>query len=133
MSDKSSMLKAFNNHFFEFINDIIDIFPENNEIREAKVTFETFKRANPTSIIKVWFQYVYTPYATVIDAGDISFFMEKDYSEDLSMLSNSKDIMKVIDKIRNPIKNMSDVNKEHCQKYIQNLSKLSSVYNRFTI
>jgi hypothetical protein len=75
MSDKSSILKAFNNHFFEFLDDIIGIFPENNDIREARVTFETFKRGNPTLIIKVWFQYVYTPYASAILSGDISFFI----------------------------------------------------------
>jgi len=131
MSDKNSILKAFNIHFFEFLSDIIDIIPENNDIREAKITFETFKRANPTSIIKVWFQYIYKPYVFVIDSGDISFFIEKDYNEDLSILSNSRDIMKIIDKIRDPIKNMNPVNKGHCQKYIQNLSKLSNIYNDF--
>lgn len=132
MSDKSSILKAFNNHFFEFLDDIIGIFPENNDIREARVTFETFKRGNPTLIIKVWFQYVYTPYSTAILSGDITFFTEKDYSEDLTMIANSKSVMNIIDKIRAPIKNMSDFNKEHCAKYIQNLSKLAEVYNNLT-
>jgi len=132
MSDKNSILKAFNNHFFEFLNEIIDIFPEKNEIREAKTAFETFKRVNPTSIVKVWFQYVYIPYITIIQDGDISFFLEKNYSDDLSILQNSKDIMKVIDKIRDPIKSMSDKNKDCSMKYIQNLSKLSELYSQLS-
>jgi hypothetical protein len=132
MADKSSILKAFNKYFFEFLEYIIGIIPENNSIREAKVAFETFKRANPTSIIKVWFQYIYVPYSNEIESGNVSFFTEKDYSKDLSLLSNSKNILAVIDTIRTPIKNMSESNKGQCQKYIQNLSKLSNVYNQLT-
>jgi hypothetical protein len=36
--------------------------------------------------------------------------------------------MKMIDKIRDPIRNMDDTNKAHCLKYIQNLSKISTAY-----
>jgi hypothetical protein len=128
MSDKSNISRAFNTHFFEFIDDIIGIFPENKDIRESKVTFETFKRANPTAIIKVWYQYIFLPYSTIIETGDVAFFIEKDYKDDLSILKNAKDILKVIDKIRNPIKEMDETNKAHCMKYIQNLSKLSKFY-----
>ena len=42
--DKSTVLKAFNNHFFEFIDDIIGIFPENNDIKTTKTFFEMTKR-----------------------------------------------------------------------------------------
>ena len=42
--DKSSVLKAFNNHLFEFIDDIITAFPDNNDIKTAKSFFELTKR-----------------------------------------------------------------------------------------
>jgi len=129
MSDKTTLLRAFNNHFFDFLNDVMSIFPENDDLKLAKTSFETAKKANPTLILKAWFNYVYTPYKDVIDAGNIDFFFEKDYGSDLSTLSNANEIMKMIDKIRQPIKEMSAENKAHTAKYVKNLSQISALYN----
>jgi hypothetical protein len=96
---------------------------------KAKVSFENIKKMNPTLICKTWFKVVYSPYKEVIDQGDITFFFEKDYASDLSNVPNAAEIMSIIDKIRMPIKSMDEVNRGHCTKYIQNLSKLSTVYN----
>ena len=128
MADKSTILKTFNQHFFDFITEIITIFPENNDLVTAKKSFESIKKMNPSIIIKVWKTYVYNPYREVIDAGNIEFFFDKDYKSDLETLSNSGEIIKMIDAMRNPIKSMSDNNKAHSMKYIQNLSKLSARY-----
>jgi len=129
MTDKSTVLRAFNKHFFEFIDDIVTILPDEPEIVKAKASFENIKKMNPTLICKTWFKVVYSPYKEVIDQGDISFFFEKDYASDLSNVPNAAEIMSIIDKIRMPIKSMDEVNKGHCTKYIQNLSKLSTVHN----
>ena len=129
MSDKTTILRAFNSHFFEFIEDIIRIFPENRELKDAKTAFELFKKFNTTSIIKAWNTYVYMPYKDVIDAGNLDFFFNKDYSQDLTHFANSGDIMKTIDVLREPIRNMTAENKNHCMTYIKNLCKLSSIYS----
>jgi len=129
MVDKSTISRTFNTHFFEFLDDIISIFPENIDIKTARMSFDTIKRANPSLIIKVWYVNVYLPYKETLDSGDISYFINKDYSEDLSNLGNSTDIIQTIDKLREPLRSMSDVSKEHSTKYIQNLCKLSTIYN----
>ena len=126
--DKTTTLRAFNKHFFDFLDDIISIYPEKKEIINAKSSFEIIKRANPTAIIKAWNKHVYNKYRGVIDDGDITFFFEKDYSKDLEKLSNAEKIMNTINNIREPISQMNDTNKGHCAKYIQNLSKLSTIY-----
>jgi hypothetical protein len=128
MNDKSTVLKAFNNHFFEFIQDIINIFPENEDLKSTKTGLEFFKKANPTCIAKAWEYFVHEQYKDVIDKGDITFFFEKDYNNDLTYMSNAGEIMKAIDNIREPVRNMGDDNKAHTMKYIQNLCKLSGVY-----
>lgn len=128
MADKSSIIKAFNTHFFDFLDDIIIIFPENQDIRNSRASFEIFRKANPTSILKVWNIFIYKPYHDVIEAGNIDFFFEKSYNNDLSHLANANEIMQIIDTLRNPLKDMSDVNKAHSVKYMQNLSKLSQMY-----
>jgi len=126
--DKSTTLRAFNKHFIDFLDDIISIYPEREELINAKTSFVIIKRANPTAIAKAWNKHVYLKYKDVIDDGDITFFFDKDYSKDLEKLSNSEKIMNTINNIREPISQMNDTNKAHCVKYIQNLSKLSTIY-----
>jgi hypothetical protein len=129
MTDKSSILRTFNSQFFDFIDDVLVVFPDNIEILTARKYFDTIKKANPTAILKSWNNFVYKPYMNVIDEGNISFFFEKDYESDLSIIANSGEIIKMIDKIRSPLKEMSDENKEHTAKYVQILSKLSTLYS----
>jgi hypothetical protein len=129
MSDKSTYLKAFNTHFFEFVDDVITIFPENKDLTAAKKSFEMIKTMRVSAIIKSWHKFVYLPYKDIIEAGDISFFFDKDYSKDLSHLNNSENIMSVIDSFREPVRQMNDTNKAHSMKYLQNLSKLSALYS----
>lgn len=129
MSNKSTILRTFNTHFVDFIDDIIKVIPENSDILAAKSFFEITKKANPTLIVKIWFSLIYSPYSTIIDSGDLEFFINKNYAEDLSTMQNSKEILKAIDSLRDPIRNMSETNKTHCLKYIQNLCKLSAVYS----
>lgn len=128
MSDKSIILKSFNNHFFEFLQDIITIFPENEELQFTKTKMEMLKKANPICIIKGWYFFVFEKYNNIISNGDITFFFDKDYKQDLEYMKNSGEIMNVINKLREPIRNMSDTNKEHTLKYMQNLCKLSNIY-----
>lgn len=128
MSDKSSVLRTFNTHFFEFVDDILNLFPSNPDLLTARKSFETIKKVNPTAILKAWNSLIYSPYIEQIENGNINFFFEKNYENDLSYLANGGEIMKIIDSFRDPVKNMSDVNKMHTMKYIQNLSKLSTLY-----
>jgi len=130
MSDKSIYLKAYNKLFFDFLDEIIAIFPDNNDIKVAKQSFETIRKLNVTAILKAWYSYVYMPYKDRIDGGDISFFIDKDYGSDLVYLSNSQEIMVIVDKIRNPIRDMSDDNKQHSLAYLQKLSKLAVAYSQ---
>jgi len=127
--DKSTVLKAFNKQFFDFLDDIINVLPENEEIQIARNSFETIRKANPTAIVKVWFKFVHnTHYGEIISTGDISFFLDKDYSEDLKSVNNQNRILEMIDNIRDPIKSLGPENLAHSTKYIQNLGKLSGLY-----
>lgn len=129
MADKSTVLRAFNTHLVEFLDDIISIIPGNVGLVTTKNSFEMYKKANPTLLIKIWYSYVYLPYAEIIDKGDLDFFINKDYSEDLSYLHNSKNILNAIDTLRGQIKEMSETNRNHSLEYIRNLCKLSNMYS----
>ena len=128
MTDKSTICKAFNTLFFEFLDDIITIFPENEDIRTSRGTFETFRKANPTVILKAWYAHVYSPYKEVIHEGNLTFVFKKDYSKDLEDSANQNKIMEFIDKYRGPVQEMSPENQAHSVAYMQKLSKLSLMY-----
>lgn len=130
-TNKSLLLKSFYKQLFDFLDDIIHIMPDNQELVKSKVYFTTLKQANPTLIIKIWYQYILLPYRDLIESGNVDFFLEKDYTEDLQYIPYAADVLRIIDtSIRNPIKEMETENKEKCAKYIQLISKISAVYDQ---
>jgi hypothetical protein len=124
----SNILTAFNDHFVEFISDIQSVFPDDKDVLTAKNSLLTVRKANPKMIIKIWNSFIVGKYKTEIESGDLRFFMEKDYSQDLSNSQNNDRIMEAIDRLRTPVKSMSQENQDKTMKYIQNLTKLSAIY-----
>ena len=122
-----SILTAFNEHFFEFINDIQEIFPDDHDLLVSKNSLMIVRKANPTMIVKIWNAYVVGKYKSEIEAGNLDFFINKDYSSDFINANNSDKIIEAIDRFRQPIKNMSEQNKLKSIKYIQNLTKLAAL------
>ena len=123
----TNLLSVFNDHFSEFVNDIHSVFPDDIDILTAKNAFIAVRKANPKLLVRIWVKYVATPYKDIIEAGDINFFISKDYSSDLAKNDNSDKIMESIDRLRNPVKQMSPENQAKTMKYIQNLCKLSAL------
>lgn len=123
-----NMLQIFNDHFFEFVNDIHNVFPNNQDIVMAKNSFSLIRRANPKMIIKVWNTYIVSKYKDQIEAGNMDFFINKDYSQDIQNTDNSAKITEAIDRLRNPIKSMGEEDQQKTMKYIQNLTKLAVMY-----
>jgi len=121
----TNLVTVFNNHFAEFVNDVQCVFPDDADILTAKNALLTIRKANPKLLVKIWIKYVYTPYKEQIEAGDINFFLTKDYSTDLARNDNADKIMEAIDRLRKPVKNMSSENQAKTMNYIQNLSKLA--------
>jgi hypothetical protein len=127
-SDKMLLMNAFNTQLFEFFDDIECIFTEDTSVKKAKNALLLIKKVNPSLIIKIWYVYIYSKYKTEIENNNIEFFIDKDYKNDLENMNKSDDIIKNIDKIREPIKNMSKENQEKSFKYIKNLCILSKLY-----
>jgi hypothetical protein len=123
-----NILTAFNDHFVEFISDVQSVFPENADVLTAKNSLMMIRKANPKMIIKIWRSNIVDKYRSQIESGDISFFIEKDYSSDLTKTEYSDKIMEGIDRLRNPIKDMAQDNRDKTMKYIQNLTKLCILY-----
>ncbi len=123
------LVNIFNEQFSQFIEDILRVFPENIDIVSGKNAYITIRKANPKLMIQIWFALIYVPYKNQIDNGDINFFIAKDYTSDFSHNANSKKIMEVVDSLRGPVKDMSPENQAKVMKYLQNLSKLSTMFS----
>ena len=121
----TNYLSIFNEHFIEFISDIQNVFPNDIDILTAKNSLLAVRKANPKLLVRIWLKYVVTPYQSEIVAGNINFFIDKDYASDLSKSGNQDKIMDTVDRLRAPVKQMSVVDQEKSMKYIQNLSKLA--------
>lgn len=132
MTNKSTILKLFNEHFFEFMNELVDIFPDNLDIIASINLFKLTKSANITLLIKIWYTYVEVPYGEILRQNNLDYFLDKDYKDDLVNLPNATNALRGIDMLRNPIKNTSDKNKEHSLNYIKNLCKMSVAYNNLS-
>ncbi len=126
----TNLVTVFNDHFSEFVDDIQSVFPDDADILTAKNALIAIRKANPKLIVKIWTNYVYTPYKQQIESGNIDFFLTKDYYNDLSKNDNADKIMESIDRLRTPIKDMSPENQAKTMKYIQNLSKLAMLVSQ---
>jgi hypothetical protein len=123
----SNILTAFNDHFLEFLTDIQNVFPEDPDILTAKNGLTAIRKANPKMIVKIWRVFIAEKYRDQIIAGDIAFFIDKDYGADISTAQNSDKIMESINRLREPVRNMDPKNQAKVMKYIQNLTKLSEL------
>ena len=103
----NNILTAFNDHFIDFVSDIQSVFPNDPDILATKTALSAVRKANPKMIVKIWNAYVVGKYKTEIEAGNIDFFINKDYASDVSSASNSDKIMDSINRLREPIKQMT--------------------------
>lgn len=128
--DKSLVLKAFNNQFEEFFDDMLMVFPDDYHIKKTKETLLLIRKTNPKLLIQIWYSYIALKYDDEIQNLNSEFFIEKDYAADLNDLSSAvtKKVVIGINSLRDPIRNMGADNKIKSMEYIKNLTDLSKVY-----
>jgi hypothetical protein len=123
----NNILTAFNDHFIDFVSDVQSVFPEDPDILATKNGLTAVRKANPKMIVKIWNAYVVGKYKPEIEAGNIAFFINKDYASDVSVAANSDKIMESINRLREPIRQMTPESQAKTMKYIQNLTKLAAM------
>ena len=125
-----SLLKAFNNHLLEFVDDIITIFPHDVELKTSRIFIYSLTKAKPRNIMKIWKLYIIKPYREEIKKGNFNFFINKDYSWDVGegVDGNKNEMLNSIGKLQKQIRTMDKSNKEKAMKYVQNLTKLCNLY-----
>jgi hypothetical protein len=129
--DKSQILGAFNDHFMAFVEDVQNVFPNNMDIATVITALSKIRKANPRLTIIAFKEHVSGVYRQEIQNGDIDFFINNDYKNDLNNIgvSSPNMILEKIDCLREPVRLMSKEDQQKVIKYMQNLTKLSDLYN----
>jgi hypothetical protein len=127
--DKDQFLTIFNKQFKEFVEDICRVFPENQDLLTLKLTISKILTITPKIIYSGYKKHLIDLYRNQIETGDISFFIDKDYKGDLNKLGASNNvILDKIDSLREPVRNMGPTEQAKVVKYMQNMMKLSDMY-----
>ena len=128
--DKNQIVATFNKHFMEFIVDIERVFPEDTDIITLRKSLNKSLIIMPKILIRMFNDYFVALYSPEIEKGDLDFFINNDYRAKHGY--KPTDDVWVIDKIdvlREPVRNMSPEEKANVVQYLQNLKKLSDLYN----
>ena len=112
------------------MEDMLVIFPNDNIILRGKMYFEMMKKANPRFIIRIWKNRIAAKYGQHIADGKFDIFVTMDLSEDIidNPADNKEEVVTHLQNMLGSILKMDEDNKNKAFKYIQNITKLSEMY-----
>ncbi len=125
---KLVIVSGFNKQFNDFLAFVQKIFPDDVDIATLNNSIQLIQRNDPNNIIEVWYDYVTKQYIKQIEANDIQFFFNKDYTSDLASVGDSEFVVKKINGLRGFVKSMSVQDQTTAMKFLQKLCNLSKMY-----
>mgnify|MGYP001017132388 CR=1 FL=1 len=126
--EKVEILEVFITQLNDFFEDICKVFEGDKNIIFASNAIYSYSCVNPKKLVELWRNYAVIPYRKQIDEKDFTFFIEKDYTNDLLNMTYKDSIINKLDELRGHIKNMNDNNRNKALKYVENLVKLCDLY-----
>lgn len=131
--DRAQLLRAFCDHFQEFVDDILRVFPEDAELRTVANALGGIRKMNPRLLPSVFYEKFALPYQDQIEKGDPAFFIDKNWSGDISDSPDhalSKDvILSKIERMRESVRRMHAADQAKSVQYLKNLLQLSRLYH----
>lgn len=109
-------LEKFNQTFREFGDDIVKVFPDDNEFRMYNIAIQTAMMIHPEIVLDVFHEKVIVPFAEKILAKDDSFFLAHDYED---VKEKHEDATKIIDKVKSYWGVMNATDREAVWKYFK--------------
>jgi len=127
-----SILNVFLNHLIDFFDDLINVFPNDLDLKACREFIKTYRKINPKRIFETWDYYVLQKYRNHIEGENYNFFLEKNYNDDLIDASwdDMTNILNIIERIRYYLKDLEENNLKKTMKYLNNLIKLSDLYKK---
>ena len=100
------------------------------DLLTARNFISNYRKINPKSIIMAWKWYVSDRYRDQILSGELHYFLNKDYKNDIvdASFNNIEEMLDIVEKIRDFVKQLQKKDQNKALKYLQNLIKLSDMY-----
>ena len=114
---------CFNKKMSEFLVDLVNAFPQDNDFKTFKNSFNLVKIASEDKPFHMFHFYV-SPYKDKILSKDESFFIQKDYNS-----SSESVTQELIQKLKTYWDTMNDGDKDTVWNYLGLLLKLTSAAN----
>ena len=123
-----SPISEFNKEYFEFlifIKDHLDDPKFKTFYRKNQIVKET----NPKMFIKTWYDRIGSKYHKQVMQSDISFFLNKNYDDDVTIAGNESNTLLVyINKFKESYDTLDEIIKAKFMYYIITLTDKSFVY-----
>ena len=127
---KNQIIETFNKHIMEFIMDVERVFPQDTDITALRKSLSRTILMMPKSVIRAFNEHFCIVYGNEIDEGNLDFFIDNDYNaKHGNIINNNSMIIKKINELRRPVRNMAENDKAKVIQYLKNLKKLTEFYN----
>ena len=122
-----SPIGIFNKEYFEFLN-FIKGHIEDSSFKTFYRKNQIMKETNPKLFIRTWYERIGSKYHTQVMDRDISFFLNKDYNDDISNVGDSNMLLKYINKFKESYDSFDTTVKETFLNFMISLTDKSFVY-----
>jgi hypothetical protein len=127
---KNQVIETFNKHMMEFVMDVERVFPDDTDVTALRKSLSRTIMLIPKSIIRAFNEHFCVVYGKEIDDGNLDFFIDNDYkTKHGNIINNNNMIIKKINELRRPVRNMGDDDKAKVIQYLKNFKKLTELYN----
>ena len=119
-----TLVKLFNSHIIEFIEDLSVIVDDDSELLAIKRKIKTLIRISSSQPIKIWNDNC-SKYDNEIEKKNYEYFLNKSYIKDIR---NDDMLLSLFEKYKTQFSHETKENKEKIMQYIYNLNKISKIY-----
>ena len=122
-----SLLNAFNTQLINLLNNLCEMYPNDNDIHFSSTTIRFLKKSNPRQLYTICDKYI-SMYSKEIMEKDDLFFLENNYSKHYNNkpTDDINHIERIIDNLKKYWETMDSDSRENIWKYMQVLQVLNN-------
>lgn len=122
------LFQQFNKVYFEFISFLKDHSNGDKLFNKLYQKIYIIKNTNIKLFIKVWYDSITLKYYQSILDENLSYFLNKDYNQDIDTIENSNDILRYIHYFKTNYDTFEKKIIDSFIQYIKELTQLSYMY-----
>ena len=124
---KTTPVGEFNKEYFLFLK-FIKLHLEDTNFKTFYRKNKLMRETNPKFFIRTWYNRIGSKYHTQVMQRDVSFFMNKNYEDDVSDSGESNMLLKYINKFKESYDTLDQSIKDEFVNFIMALTDKSFVY-----